>query len=51
VLQPGWRWSKDVAPVVGERSCQERHIGCAISGSIRVTMDDGTELVIAAGDG
>ncbi len=51
VLQPGWRWSKDVAPVVGTRSCQERHIGYAISGSIRVTMEDGTELVIGAGDG
>src|SRR5262245_22346505 len=50
-LQPGWRWSKDVAPVVRTRSCQDRHLGDAISGSIRVTMDDGTEMVIAAGDG
>src|SRR5262245_61879273 len=50
-LQPGWRWSKDVAPVVRTRSCQDRHLGYAISGSIRVTMDDGTEMVIAAGDG
>jgi class 3 adenylate cyclase len=50
-LQPGWRWSKDVAPVVRTRSCQERHVGYAISGSLRVTMDDGTEIVIGAGDG
>jgi class 3 adenylate cyclase len=50
-LQPGWRWSRDVAPVVQTRSCQERHLGYAISGSIEVTMDDGTTLVIAAGDG
>lgn len=50
-LQPGWRWSKDVAPVVGTRSCQDRHVGYAISGSIHVTMDDGTALVIERGDG
>jgi class 3 adenylate cyclase len=49
-LQPGWRWSRDVAPVVRTRSCQIRHIGYAVSGSLRVTMDDGTELVIRAGD-
>jgi class 3 adenylate cyclase len=50
-LQPGWRWSTDVAPVVGMRSCPNRHIGYAISGSLEVTMDDGTRLVINAGDG
>ncbi len=50
-LQPGWRWSRDVKPVVGTRSCQQRHVGYVMSGSIRVTMDDGTELVIGRGDG
>jgi class 3 adenylate cyclase len=49
-LQPGWRWSKDVAPVVRTRSCQNRHIGYAVSGTLQVTMDDGTRLVIEAGD-
>jgi hypothetical protein len=51
VLQPGWRWSRDVAPIVGTRSCQNRHIGYVTTGSLQVTMDDGTELVIGAGDG
>jgi class 3 adenylate cyclase len=50
-LQPGWRWSQDVKPVVGGRSCQNRHIGYVTVGSLQVTMDDGTELVIKAGDG
>jgi class 3 adenylate cyclase len=50
-LQPGWSWSKDVAPVVGTHSCLNRHIGYAMRGLLRVTMDDGTELEIAAGDG
>jgi len=50
-LQPGWRWSQDVKPVVGTRSCQNRHIGYVTVGSLQVTMDDGTEIVIRAGDG
>lgn len=49
-LSPGWRWSQDVAPVVQTRSCQNRHIGYAIAGAIEVTMDDGTVLVVRAGD-
>jgi class 3 adenylate cyclase len=51
VLQPGWRWSKDVAPIAGTRSCQHRHVGYTISGSLQVNMDDGTVLVIGPGDG
>ncbi|MFI5225612.1 MAG: adenylate/guanylate cyclase domain-containing protein [Candidatus Limnocylindrales bacterium] len=47
---PGWRWSTDVQPIVGTRSCQNRHVGFVISGSLQVMMDDGTELLIQAGD-
>src|SRR6185369_11473535 len=50
VMQPGWRWSRDVAPIAGTRSCQHRHLGYTISGSLHVRMDDGTELVIHPGD-
>lgn len=50
LFQPGWRWSKDVALIVGTRSCQHRHLGYTISGSLHVRMDDGTELVIRPGD-
>ncbi|MEK6807365.1 MAG: adenylate/guanylate cyclase domain-containing protein [Pseudomonadota bacterium] len=46
VFQPGWKWSKDVKPVAGTSSCQHRHVGYTISGSLGVRMDDGTELVI-----
>src|SRR5262249_46072680 len=51
VFQPGWVWSKDVAPIAGTRSCQHRHVGYTISGSLEVSMDDGTVLVIGPGDG
>src|SRR6476646_8786527 len=50
VFQPGWRWSKDVKPVAGTKSCQFRHLGYTISGSLEVRMDDGTMLVIRAGE-
>jgi class 3 adenylate cyclase len=47
---PGWRWSKDVAPIAGTRSCQHRHVGYTIRGSLRVRMDDGTEMTIGPGE-
>ena len=50
VMQPGWRWSHDVAPITGSRSCQHRHVGYTVSGSLGVRMEDGTELVIRPGD-
>jgi class 3 adenylate cyclase len=50
VFQPGWRWSKDVAPIAGTSSCQHRHLGYTISGSLEVRMEDGTKLVIGPGE-
>ena len=47
---PGWRWSEQVKPIAGTDSCQFHHIGVAISGAAMVRMDDGTELLIQAGD-
>jgi len=50
VMQPGWRWSKDVAPIRGTRLCQLRHMGYTLSGSLHVRMEDGTELTIGPDD-
>lgn len=49
-FEPGWRWSKDVGPVVGTTSCQVRHLGIVLSGAMQVTLDDGTTIDLAAGD-
>ena len=49
-LQPGWSWSECIKPSVGGDSCQKRHIGTVISGSMGVKHDDGTEQVFTAGD-
>jgi class 3 adenylate cyclase len=50
VFEPGWRWSRDVAPIVGTESCQNRHVGYVISGQLHVVMTDGTELDIVPDD-
>jgi quercetin dioxygenase-like cupin family protein len=43
VLEPGWRWSESVKPIVGTDSCQVLHTGYQVSGRLHVRMDDGTE--------
>jgi len=49
-LEPGWRWSNDVKPIVGTDSCMVPHKGFAVSGRLHIVMDDGTEVEIGAGD-
>jgi class 3 adenylate cyclase len=48
--QPGWRWSEQVKPIAGTESCQFHHIGVGIAGAAMIRMNDGTELLISAGD-
>lgn len=50
VFEPGWRWSQDVKPLAGTESCQARHTGMCLSGTMTVRGDDGTELTLSAGD-
>ena len=50
VFQPGWCWSKDVAPISGASSCQYRHVGYTVSGVLETRMDDGTVMTIGPGD-
>jgi mannose-6-phosphate isomerase-like protein (cupin superfamily) len=49
-LQPGWRWSECVKPVVGTDSCQARHVGSVLTGRMHVVQDDGAEADIGAGE-
>ncbi|MBI3287605.1 MAG: cupin domain-containing protein [Chloroflexi bacterium] len=49
-LEPGWRWSKHVKPVVGTESCQRYHVKFILSGRQHVVTEDGTELVLGPGD-
>lgn len=49
-FQPGWRWSQDVAPVVGTASCQARHVGAVLQGTLHVVHEDGTEVEVNVGN-
>lgn len=48
-LQPGWRWSECIKPVVKTESCQVPHVGYAVSGRITIQMKDGKRTTIAPG--
>ena len=48
-MEPGWRWSETVKPVVGTDLCQNRHVGVLVSGSMNVLGSDGTEFAISPG--
>ena len=48
-LEPGWRWSDCIKPVVGGERCQVHHVGLLQSGTMHVVHDDGTEQEIRAG--
>ena len=50
VLEPGWRWSRDVGPIAGTSRCQYHHLGVVISGQLLTEMEDGTQIVAGPGD-
>lgn len=49
-LQPGWRWSECIQPVVGGDSCQAAHLGYVVSGRLHIAADDGAETDLNPGD-
>jgi hypothetical protein len=49
-FQPGWKWSEAVGPVVKTDSCQARHVGAVVSGTLHVVHSDGSEGEAGAGD-
>jgi hypothetical protein len=49
-LQPGWKWSTCVKPIVNTESCQAAHTQYHIAGRLHVVMDDGSEMDFNPGD-
>lgn len=49
-LEPGWKWSECVKPVVGTERCQVRHVGVVHSGRMHVSHEDGTDGEIGPGE-
>jgi len=50
VFQPGWKWSDSVRPLAKTKSCEAPHFQYHVSGTLRVKMDDGTQVDLKAGD-
>jgi mannose-6-phosphate isomerase-like protein (cupin superfamily) len=48
-LQPGWRWSQCIKPVVKTDTCQVAHVGYAVSGRLTLKMNDGSQTTIVPG--
>lgn len=49
-LQPGWRWSDCIKPIVGTDSCQVHPVGTVASGMLHVEHQDGSMVDIGRGD-
>lgn len=49
-LQPGWKWSESVKPLVKTHSCQVHHVGHVIEGRMAVQLDNGEEIEYGPGD-
>ena len=49
-VQPGWKWSKDLKPVMKTDSCQKDHLIYVISGELYAKMNDGKEEKFGPGD-
>jgi class 3 adenylate cyclase len=41
LLEPGWRWSRDVGPIAQTRSCQIHHQGVVLKGQLHLETDAG----------
>lgn len=49
-LQPGWKWSQHVKPLVGTQWCEAPHFQYHVSGVLHVLMEDGSEFDIQPGE-
>ena len=48
--QPGWKWSDDVGPDLGEQFCSVEHVGMVISGVATAAFADGQVTEMRPGD-
>jgi hypothetical protein len=48
IYPAGFRWSKDMKPVMGGDRCQHAHVGFLVHGQIHIEYADGCRLELAA---
>lgn len=49
-LEPGWRWTTSMKPIMKTDTCEVRHVGYVISGAMGFSMSDGKKLDVGPGD-
>ncbi len=49
-LQPGWKWSESLKPLVKTEYCEASHFQYQLSGVMHIRMEDGTEFESHPGD-
>lgn len=49
-FEPGWKWSEHIKPVAGTDVCHVHHVLCAVSGRLKVVMQDGSAVELGPGD-
>lgn len=49
-LQPGWKWSESIRPIVHTDSCLVHHLQYVIRGRLRIVQDDGSQMDLGPGD-
>jgi mannose-6-phosphate isomerase-like protein (cupin superfamily) len=49
-MEPGWKWSTNIKPIVKTDSCQVHHVGVVQSGRLQVKHEDGSELELTPGN-
>ena len=47
---PGWKWSVDVGPDIGEEFCTVEHVGIVVSGVATAAFANGEVTELKAGD-
>lgn len=47
--EPGWKWSVDVGPGLGQRRCAVEHLGLVLAGHATAAFDDGRVFDLTAG--
>ena len=49
ILEPGWRWAKDVKPIAGTAWCEAPHFQYQVSGTLHVELHDGQKIDLGPG--
>lgn len=47
--EPGWKWSVDVGPGLGQQRCAVEHLGLVLAGHATAAFDDGRVFDLTAG--